>query len=1477
MKNYILSIGVGQYENQGAEIQNLGKTPKNDCKRLSKVLCGKKYGFEKTQAPLFDASAKSRNVLNAFDDLSLLEEDAQLIVLFSGHGDYLADLNMSYWLMYNATERSKLDFSKRLSDQGWISAKTIVEKLSAIRCRHVLILADCCFAGHLFFNFKGIGSAIYPDSAKLAVRKKSREILVPCGMTQTPNAPGSGGISLFIESIIHTLEQVVHHTLVSPRVLYMSLFSSMDKTTPQYGHLGDDGEYGGSFLFTHSRVLDEMLEEPFEEEGLLHHVTCKKIERKFQPINSRIDRDRYLKDFVGRQWVIEEIDRWIDGRTSPLFWLTGEPGIGNSAMSAYLVEHSELIRAHHFFLFDKASTLSLKEVAKSLAYQLSCFMPDYAKYVDNLDEVRLLELDEQSFFDELIILPLSRKIKQPAIPVVILLDGLDEANSKGRNAIAEYVAKLLGSTSAWLRVILTSRTREHEINQPLSMFQPWVMDANDPRNRADLHYYLQKRLPDHRLEEGIVSAVLEKSEGNFLYIAHFCDEWLFHENMPNVDELPQGLNGIYNLFFRRQFPEMAYYEHDITPFLDFIVAAFEPLSMKELCIYIDTSEREMLGRIRRFGTLLQWSSESVVFYHKSLYDWITSYAESDYYISMNDAHGHFVQAIWTTYVNPDFNLTRYELTHFINHLGYCNEWDKIKDVLCDLRFVQNKAVGVGTMPVVADYDMAIETARLDWGSCQAVGLVRSAIKKSLYYLLKRPEGMTSCIVNYIKYSIDENLVPQMIDRLNVGGLAWLESSCKAGGNNHVDTIFTSKERLIRSYYGGARSRILLEMDGGVIELSITNGSWKEFELEKEEERIGFGNDIEGFDEVLSLFDSLLTGVHTGGSLSAPSEHKASHFAFDPNAPEHIYCVTGESLWRLDTIKNERESLISDESVSLVFSHPRLDHLIVGLNNGGLVAVHFANMDCHKVIKAHDDRVNHVTYLHETNQLATASSDGAVRVWNLEDFSCACTLRGHCKGVQRVELYEDKLLSLGKDMRALLWDVASASVVGKLNENNHVLVDREDTFECAFMDSGDTNFIFLEDCLKEMPTDLHICHNGEILLCYASGRLQVWRDEELVHEGQASTGELNYVSLIEESRKLIIGSTEELITLPRSELGNFSVKSWEPITEISYSANSEKLLVARKEEISVLSCSNLNTLLAIDVSDVPSMTQFDQSNEYIIALTDAEGLGRVLHFWNAMTGESVGSYDQALLTSGKISHDTCVLLVSDCRAIFYDLNERQEVWSVFVEDARCAALSMNGGRVFVGTDNSTIEVFQRTPFQKVGQLLPIPEELFERCVVHDMVVSEDDRYLLVEFKKRIGFVFKSYHIVFDIDAMKPLMLSLERIHTGWFTDLMDNEIKGVFPKYDSCSVVWSDHEHGLMEMPTKDSWTLKSQNSDCRGRLYDGALELYNEKLELYSAIPVSGELIVKNPLKPEWITFGSDEVPCTIVRLVGDSYDWSSS
>ncbi|MEM7660396.1 MAG: caspase family protein [Bacteroidota bacterium] len=141
-KNYILLIGVNQYENW-TPLHNAVK----DCEDIAETLTTY-YNFEAQNViRLFNEEATRENILETFESLqeSLKAED-NLLIYYAGHGYYDQPSALGYWVPVNARLNKIPDF---------IRNSTIHDYLRTINTKHTLLIADACYAGSLFATYRG--------------------------------------------------------------------------------------------------------------------------------------------------------------------------------------------------------------------------------------------------------------------------------------------------------------------------------------------------------------------------------------------------------------------------------------------------------------------------------------------------------------------------------------------------------------------------------------------------------------------------------------------------------------------------------------------------------------------------------------------------------------------------------------------------------------------------------------------------------------------------------------------------------------------------------------------------------------------------------------------------------------------------------------------------------------------------------------------------------------------------------------------------------------------------------------------------------------------------------------------------------------------------------------------------------------------------------------------------------------------------
>ena len=463
------------------------------------------------------------------------------------------------------------------------------------------------------------------------------------------------------------------------------------------------------------RLLKAVEEKQFDFNG-----TQSELLRTLQPIEFSADILQLSRDFTGREWVFAEVDNWLanpDG--SKVFWITGAPGVGKSAIAAWLREHRREIAAFHFCDAQSEEKRNPVKMVRSIAYQLATQLPAYFdRLAKVLKEKDLHEYKEAgTFFDTLIVQPLTNAFPKPDRTIIVLIDALDEATADRKNEIANVLSTWARKTPDWMRFLITSR-RETEIVSALQQYDPYVLDTKREENLADLRAYLQKKLPDITPEQ--TEEILNRSEGVFLYITHVVKEVLEKKlNLARLDEFPRGLGDIYQQFFQRQFTDITYYEDKIAPLLQVVLAALEPPDttlLKTVCGIDSSNEFQRL--LNRLGSLFPVSgsgNDAIVRpFHRSLSDWLTDDAASGhFYVSISDGHKALADYCMKQYRLGVDRMTGYALRHLPAHLCAAERWDDLlgpaqsPGPLTDLRYIQARCQAGQLYDLMRDYTAAL--------------------------------------------------------------------------------------------------------------------------------------------------------------------------------------------------------------------------------------------------------------------------------------------------------------------------------------------------------------------------------------------------------------------------------------------------------------------------------------------------------------------------------------------------------------------------------------------------------------------------------------------------------------------------------------------------------------------------------------------------------------------------------------------------
>lgn len=219
------------------------KCAANDAATVGRVLA-EDYGYAVT----VKRDATRAEIVLALDDLrrSLTRKD-NLLIYYAGHGWLDKDADEGYWLPVDAARENSLN---------WISSSQITAAIKAMDAKHVLIVADSCYAGKLARDVRGLGVKKLHGYYKSIVKRRVRSVLCSGGLEPVTDSGGSGDHSVFAAAFIEALknnEIIIDGTALFSR-LRRPVMLNADQT-PEYSDIRKAGHESGDFVFVRDHIL----------------------------------------------------------------------------------------------------------------------------------------------------------------------------------------------------------------------------------------------------------------------------------------------------------------------------------------------------------------------------------------------------------------------------------------------------------------------------------------------------------------------------------------------------------------------------------------------------------------------------------------------------------------------------------------------------------------------------------------------------------------------------------------------------------------------------------------------------------------------------------------------------------------------------------------------------------------------------------------------------------------------------------------------------------------------------------------------------------------------------------------------------------------------------------------------------------------------------------------------------------------------
>jgi len=305
------------------------------------------------------------------------------------------------------------------------------------------------------------------------------------------------------------------------------------------------------------------------------------------------------RDFVGREHIFGELDGFIEDKDCGYFVIEGDPGIGKTSLMAHLTLERRCV--HHFNVRGEGVNRA-DAFLRNLCAQL------ILKY--RLDHRDLPpEAGRDAAFLKRLLAEVAAKLEDDQ-HALILVDALDEVEGMEPAANTLFLPLTL---PRGIFFALTARRTDQvklRIEAPVDLFD---IEHDGERNLRDVKRYIVKKIDlpglDIYIEKekldrpGFIDAMVEKSDGNFMYLRHVLPEIAkgAYRNRP-IEYMPIGLKGYYEDHWQRMrgINEEAWRDYRLPVVLALVIVR-EPVSIELIGEFSGVADQ---SRIRR--VLMDW-------------------------------------------------------------------------------------------------------------------------------------------------------------------------------------------------------------------------------------------------------------------------------------------------------------------------------------------------------------------------------------------------------------------------------------------------------------------------------------------------------------------------------------------------------------------------------------------------------------------------------------------------------------------------------------------------------------------------------------------------------------------------------------------------------------------------------------------------------------------------------------------------------
>ncbi|KAJ5690340.1 hypothetical protein N7462_004732 [Penicillium macrosclerotiorum] len=757
--------------------------------------------------------------------------------------------------------------------------------------------------------------------------------------------------------------------------------------------------------------------------------------------------------------LLNEIEEWaqcVDGKC--IFWLNGMAGTGKSTISRTVASRLKAkgsLGATFFFRRGESDRVNAKCLFPTLISQLiqvfPQLIPSVRKAVEDDPDISEKVLREQ--FEKLILEPLVALNKVQTVPLVVIIDALDECDKENDiEALLQILPQVQRAASLQLRFLLTSRPEwiirlgfkrigndhQHLILHELSR------SAID----YDIALYIHDRFLKIKEERGLplewpgdkaIEELVKRAVPLFISAATLCrfigDKTqnpqkrlylILADQKRYISEMDKTYSPILNHLLDGEDDE------DVQRFrkiVGVIILLATPLSANALSQFLELDIGDVNGLLGQLHSVLDVPDNldsSVQLLHLSFRDFLLDYKKQRNPFWIDEEETHTIIAI------QSLRIMRYNLKKNICRLSTEGVWvNEISQQSMDqylkpeLRYscrywTQHLTKIQNQQPILNDIFSFLQEHLLHWLEVMSLLKVYSEAVEAINRLQTIAQGQRNC-EELSRFLQDARkfifMTRQLID------FAPLQLYCSG-------LVFSPKQSIIRQQFSN-------ELPSWMMSLPKVEESWSA-ELQTLESHSGSVNSV-AFSPNGQLIASASTDrtvklweITTGTLLQTLKGHTLSvnSVAFSPNGRLIASASWDDKvkLWEVTTGALQRTFRGHSDSVnSAVFSPD--GRLIVSASTDWTIKLWKINGGLLRTFQGHSGAVYSVAFSVNGQLLASGSKDQTVLIWNPVNGAILHKLEGHSELIDSVVFSPDGglLASASYDKKIKLWEISTGSL------------------------------------------------------------------------------------------------------------------------------------------------------------------------------------------------------------------------------------------------------------------------------------------------------------------------------------------------------------------------------------------------------------------------------------------------------------------